>query len=61
MNGQLSLDDCTPDWDEPEPEDGDRTPSQYHVRQQEMYDLHNQGAGPYALRTAHDVPTGSYL
>lgn len=31
------------------------------LRLQELHDLQDQGAGPYALRTAHTIPTGSYL
>jgi hypothetical protein len=63
---QLAL--CEPTWD-PEPDDEDddgpwcntRTPTQHDLRRAELADLHDQGAGPYALRTATTVPTGSYL
>lgn len=55
---QLTLDDCNPAWtDEP----ADRTPSRFDCRQHELRDLHNQHAGPHAIRTAQTVPTGSYL
>jgi hypothetical protein len=37
------------------------TPGPYELREAELADLHNQGAGPAALRRAHNVPTGRYL
>lgn len=65
MTGQLTLDDCTPDWAEPEPpprrQPGDHTPSPFDLRQHEMHDLRDQRAGPLALWTAHTIDTGEYL
>lgn len=61
MNGQLSLDDCTPDWDAVDRPPGDHTPGPVDLRQHEMHDLRDQGARLHALWTAHTVPTGSYL
>jgi hypothetical protein len=51
---------------DPEPDDGDdgpwcHTPSPFDLHQHEMRDCRNQGPGPFALWTAHNVPTGSYL
>lgn len=58
---QLAL-DCDPDWDaEPDDEDLDRPPSAFALRQAELRDQQDQGASRYALRTAHNVPTGRYL
>lgn len=55
---QLALDDCEPDWTDPsDHQPGDRTPTRFDCRQHELRDLHNQHAGPHALRTAHTVPT----
>lgn len=55
---QLTLTDCDPAWtDEP----ADHQPTRFDCRQHEMRDLHNQHAGPHALRTAHTVPTQEYL
>ena len=62
MNGQLTFDDCAPDW--PGPSDrqfGDHTPTRFDLRQDEMRDLRDQHAGPLALWTADNVPTGRYL
>ena len=64
---QLALDDlltdqlavCDPGWTSHHP--GDRTPTPADLRRAELGDLHDQGAGAYALRTAHTVPTGHYL
>jgi hypothetical protein len=61
VNGQLTFDDCTPDWPEIEPQPGDRTPSRFDLRQAEMHDLRDQRAGPLALWTAHTIDVGSYL
>lgn len=61
MNGQLTFDDCAPDWPVVEPRLSDRTPSRFALRQDEMRDLSDQHAGPRALWTAHTVPTGRYL
>jgi hypothetical protein len=58
---QLAL-DCDPDWTEDdEPEDLDRPPSPFALRQAELRDQQDQRASRYALWTAHNVPTGSYL
>ncbi|GHA95313.1 hypothetical protein GCM10010330_56830 [Streptomyces tendae] len=61
---QLAL-DCDPDWnDDIQPaddEDLDRPPSPFALRQAELRDQQDQGASRYALWTAHNVPTGSYL
>jgi hypothetical protein len=64
---QLTLDDlltdqpavCDPGWTSLRP--GDRTPTPADLRRAELGDLHDQGAGAYALRNAHTVPTGRYL
>ena len=61
MTGQLTFDDCAPDWPEPEPQSSDRTPSRFDLRQDEMRDLRDQHAGPAALWTAHTIDVGSYL
>ncbi|MFE0887876.1 hypothetical protein ACFW4Q_02375 [Streptomyces rochei] len=39
----------------------DRTPTLDDLRRAELDDLHDQGAGPKALRTAHTIDPGSYL
>jgi hypothetical protein len=60
---QLAL-DCDPDWTddaEPDGEDLDRPPSPFALRQAELRDQQDMGASRYALGTAHNVPTGSYL
>lgn len=66
---QLTLDDaltdqppadCEPAW-LPAQHPGDRTPTRADLRRAELSDLHDQGAGPYALRTARTVPTRHYL
>lgn len=60
MNGQLTFDDCLPDWPYPaKPED--RTPSRWTCREREMDDLDGQGVRRVALRTAVSVPTQEYL
>lgn len=62
MSTQLTFDDCAPDWPEsPDTQPGDRTPSRFALRQDEMRDLRDQRAGPVALRTAHTIDVGSYL
>lgn len=63
MTGQLSLDDCQPDWpvDPADHQPGDHTPSPFDLRQHEMRDLRDQHAGPLALWTAHTIDTGEYL
>ena len=61
MTGQLTFDDCTPDWTAVEPPAGDHTPSRFDLRQDEIHDLRDQGAGPLALWTAHTIDVGSYL
>lgn len=61
MTTQLTFDDCTPDWPALDDQPGDHTPTRFDLRQDEMHDLGDQGAGFYALRTAHDVDVGSYL
>ncbi|GAB2731607.1 hypothetical protein [Streptomyces bullii] len=56
---QLAL-DCEPDWtDDYEP--SDRTPTRTDMRRAELADLRDQGARITQLRTAHTIPTGSYL
>lgn len=59
---QLAL-DCDPDWndDEDPPDDLDRPPSPFALRQAELRDQQDMGASRYQLWTAHNVPTGSYL
>ncbi|MFJ6061633.1 hypothetical protein ACIQHU_01190 [Streptomyces tendae] len=59
---QLAL-DCDPDWTgDAEPDDDlDRPPSAFALRQAELRDQQDQKASRYALWTAHNVPTGSYL
>ena len=52
---QLALDDHEPD------QPSDRTPTRFDLREHEMHDLRDQGAGPVALWTADTVPTGRYL
>ncbi|WP_405747734.1 hypothetical protein [Streptomyces canus] len=44
-----------PWWDDAEP--GDHTPTPHDLRQDEMRDLHAQGAGARELWTADTVPT----
>ena len=61
MSTQLAFDDCTPDWPVLDPQPGDHAPSRFDLRQDEMRDLRDQRAGPLALWTAHNVPTGRYL
>lgn len=61
MNGQLTFDDCAPDWTVVEPQPGGHTPTRFDLRQDEMRDLRDQHAGPLALWTAHTVDVGSYL
>ncbi|KMS79085.1 hypothetical protein ACH49_13595 [Streptomyces leeuwenhoekii] len=56
---QLTLDDPQPD--QPAEESTDHHPSPADMRRAELRDLRNQHAGPRALRTAHTIPTGSYL
>ncbi|NEY33056.1 hypothetical protein GTU99_12790 [Streptomyces sp. PRKS01-65] len=55
---QLTLDGSQPDQADEEPTDH---PSPADMRRAELRDLRNQRAGPRALRTAHTIPTGSYL
>lgn len=50
---------CDPTWHDQPPDD--TTPPPGLLRLQELHDLQDQKAGPYALRTAVDIPTGSYL
>lgn len=60
---QLAL-DCDPNWtdeDPPDADDLDRPPSTFALRQAELRDQQDMGASRYALWTAHNVPTGSYL
>ena len=61
MTGQLTFDDCTPDWPATDQPPGDHAPSPFDLRQHEMRDLRDQRAGPVALRTAHTIDVGSYL
>lgn len=61
MNGQLTFDDCTPDWPALDPQPDGHAPSRFALRQDEMRDLRDQHAGPLALWTADNVPTGRYL
>lgn len=62
MKGQLTFDDCTPDWTNPaDHQPGDHAPSPFDLRQHEMRDLRDQRAGPLALWTANTIDTGSYL
>ena len=62
MNGQLTFDDCAPDWPTPAGhQPSDHTPSRSDLRQDEMRDLRDQCAGPLALWTAHTIDVGSYL
>ena len=57
---QFTVEDCDPSWaDGCEPTN--RPPDAFDLRQTEMRDLRGQNAGPVALWTADDVPTGSYL
>lgn len=59
---QLTLDDCEPDWTHPHGDQpGEHAPTPFDCRQHEMRDLHNQGAGPAALWTAHTIDPGRYL
>ncbi|WP_108990414.1 hypothetical protein [Streptomyces coelicoflavus] len=60
MTEQLAL-DCDPDWTDEPDDDLDRPPSPFALRQAELRDQQDQGASRYALWTAHNVPTGSYL
>ena len=47
MTGQLTFDDCAPDWPEsPDTQSSDHTPSRFDLRQDEMRDLRDQHAGP---------------
>ena len=55
---QLELDDDLT-WLDNEPDD--HTPTPLDLRQTEIRDQRGQHAGPVRLRTAHTVPTGSYL
>lgn len=52
--------DCDPTWTAGHQFSG-RTPTPADLRRAELSDLHDQGAGPAALRTAHTIPTGHYL
>jgi hypothetical protein len=62
MTGQLTFDDCAPDWPSPvDHQPDDHTPSRFDLRQDEMHDLRDQHAGPVALWTAHTIDVGSYL
>jgi len=52
--------DCEPAWtDDWEP--GDHTPGPFELRQAEIRDMRDQGPGPVALWTAHNIDPGSYL
>ncbi|MFH9823048.1 hypothetical protein [Streptomyces bobili] len=59
---QLAL-DCDPNWTTPPPPRIPRTPTAEDCRRHEYADSLDQGTGarPHRLRTAHTVPTGSYL
>ncbi len=66
---QLTLDDllkdqpatgCDPTWTIAH-QPSSRTPTPADLRRAELSDLHDQGARPYALRTAHTIPVGHYL
>jgi hypothetical protein len=62
VNGQLTFDDCTPDWTNPvDHQPSDHAPSRFDLRQDEMRDLRDQHAGPRALWTARTIDVGSYL
>lgn len=51
--------DCDPTWhDHPE---GDTPPPPGLLHLQELHDLRDQGAGPYALHTMTTIPTQEYL
>jgi hypothetical protein len=56
---QLAL-DCDPTWTT-DHQPSDRTPTPADLRRAELADLRDQRAGIVRLRTAHTVPTRSYL
>lgn len=52
--------DCDPAWPDGHQPD-DQPPSVFICRLAEIADSGGQGRGPVALRTADDIPAGSYL
>ncbi|MER5715755.1 hypothetical protein [Streptomyces sp. NPDC002132] len=59
MTGEQLALDCEPTWTDHQP--ANHTPTPFDVRQAEMWDLRNQGPGPYALWTARTIHAPEYL